>query len=46
MIKRSFFSASFFAPGTKRGYNSMATVALTSTDTAGVVFVIGRGSEP
>ena len=46
MIKRSFFSASFFAQGTKRGYNSMATVVLTSIDTAGFLFVIGRGSEP
>ena len=46
VIKRSFFSASFFAPGTKRGYNSKSTVVLTSTDTTGIVFVIGRDSEP
>ena len=46
MIKHSFFSASFFAPGTKRGYNSKSTVVLTSTDTTGIVFVIDRDSEP
>jgi len=46
VIKRSFFTASFFDHGTKRGYNSTSTVVLTSTDTAGIVFVIGRDSEP
>ena len=37
MIKRSFFSASFFAPGTKGGTIQSLQLFFTSTDTAGIL---------